>query len=119
MITQQVVGVAGVVGTVLAYALYKSWQLKQARKITAKLEVEKQQQAVEIERRKVEVKHAHISRQNYEKVARSSASDVDNRLHQHGYFRDDHGLHGVHSDLPEPCGHSGDETSSACTQSDL
>ncbi|HDL5269501.1 TPA: DUF2681 domain-containing protein [Mannheimia haemolytica] len=107
MITQQIAGVVGVVSTILAYAFYKSWQLKQERKLTATLKAEKQQQAVEIQQK-------HVS-----ETRRIQPSAIDEQLHQHGYFRDDNGLHGVRSDLPEPCGHNGNETPSACTQSDL
>lgn len=119
MITQQIAGIVGVVGTLLAYGLFKGWQLKQARKLNAQLEAEKQQQAVEIQRKNVEVKNAKIQQKNTQHTHRIQPSAVDEQLHQHGYFRDDHGLHGVRSDLSEPCGHTGNETSSACSQSDL
>ncbi|EEY12051.1 DUF2681 domain-containing protein [Mannheimia haemolytica] len=119
MITQQIVGVVGVVSTILAYAFYKSWQLKQERKLTATLKAEKQQQAVEIQQKNAEVKNAKIQQKHVSETRRIQPSAIDEQLHQHGYFRDDNGLHGVRSDLPEPCGHAGNETPSACTQSDL
>ncbi|MEG9490748.1 DUF2681 domain-containing protein [Mannheimia indoligenes] len=119
MITQQIVGFLGVIGTVIAYAFFKGWQLKQERKKTATLEAEKQQQAVEIQQKNAEVKNAKIQQKHVNETRRIQPSAVDEQLHQHGYFRDDHGLHGVRSDLSEPCRHVGDETASACTQSDL
>ena len=119
MITQQIVGFLGVIGTVLAYALFKGWQLKQERKKTVALEAEKQQQAVEIQQKNAEVKNAQIQQKHVSETHRIQPSAVDERLHQHGYFRDDHRLHGVQPDLSEPCRHGGDETPSACTQSDL
>lgn len=119
MITQQIVGFLGVIGTVLAYAFFKGWQLKQERKKTATLEAEKQQQAVEIQQKNAEVKNAQIQQKYVNKTRHIQPSAVDEQLHQHGYFRDDHGLHGVRSDLSEPCRHVEDKTASACTQSDL
>ncbi|EFM88696.1 Protein of uncharacterised function (DUF2681) [Actinobacillus pleuropneumoniae] len=119
MITQQIVGFIGVIGTVIAYAFFKGWQLKQERKKTAALEAEKQQQAVEIQQKNAEVKNAQIQQKHVSETRRIQPSAVDERLYQHGYFRDDHRLHGVQPDLSEPCRHGGDETPSACTQSDL
>lgn len=119
MITQQIVGFIGVIGTVIAYAFFKGWQLKQERKKTAALEAEKQQQAVEIQQKNAEVKNAQIQQKHVSETRRIQPSAVDERLHQHGYFRDDHRLHGVQPNLSEPCRHGGDETPSACTQSDL
>ncbi len=119
MITQQIAGVVGVVSTILAYAFYKGWQLKQERKKTATLEAEKQQQAVEIQQKNAEVKNAKIYQKHNENVTRATSRNVDEQLHRHGYFRDDLGLHGVRSDLSEPCRYDGNETSSACSQSDL
>lgn len=119
MITQQIVGFIGVIGTVLAYTLFKGWQLKQERKKTAILEAEKRQQAVEIQQKTAEVKNAKIQQKHISETRLIRPDDVDERLHQHGYFRDDHGLHGIRSDLSEPCRHVGDETASACAQSDL
>ncbi|EER47753.1 hypothetical protein AM305_06191 [Actinobacillus minor NM305] len=119
MMTQQIVGFAGVIGTVLAYAFFKGWQLKQERKKTAILEAEKQQQAVEIQQKNAEVKNAQIQQKHVNETRRIQPSAVDEQLHQHGYFRDEHRLHSVQSDLSEPCRHGGNETPSACTQSDL
>lgn len=119
MITQQIVGFIGVIGTVIAYAFFKGWQLKQERKKTAALEAEKQQQAVEIQQKNAEVKNAQIQQKHVSETRRIQPSAVDEQLHQHGYFRDDYRLHGVQPDLSEPCRHVGDETASACTQSDL
>ena len=119
MITQQIVGFLGVIGTVLAYALFKGWQLKQERKKTAALEAEKQQQAVEIQQKNAEVKNAQIQQKHVSETRRIQPSAVDERLHQHGYFRDDHRLHSVRADLPQSSRYDGDETSSAGSQSDL
>lgn len=116
---QQILGVIGVIAAILSYALFKGWQLKRERKKNAILQAEKQQQAVEIEQKKAEVKYAYISKKNNEKVTRSSASDIDDKLQQHGYFRDNNRLHGVQSDLSEPCGYAGNETSDSCSQSDF
>ena len=119
MITQQIVGFLGVIGTVLAYALFKGWQLKQERKKTAALEAEKQQQAVEIQQKNAEVKNAQIQQKHVSETRRIQPSAVDERLHQHGYFRDDDRLHGIRADLPKSSRYDGDEASGAGSQSDL
>ena len=119
MITQQIVGFLGVIGTVLAYALFKGWQLKQERKKTAALEAEKQQQAVEIQQKNAEVKNAQIQQKHVSETRRIQPSAVDEQLHAHGYFRDDDRLHGVRADLPKSSGYDGNEASSTGAQSDL
>lgn len=119
MMLQQIISFAAVVGTLLAYVLYKGWELKKERAKNARLEAEKAQKEAKIQQQKVEVKNAQIQQKHVSETRRIQPDDVDERLHQHGYFRDDHRLHGVQPDLSEPCGHNGNETPSACTQSDL
>lgn len=119
MITQQIVGFIGVIGTVLAYALFKGWELKKERAKNASLEAEKAEKEAKIQQQKAEVKNAKTQQKHTQNTARISSHAVDEQLHQHGYFRDDHRLHSVRSDLSEPCRHNGNETASACAQSDL
>lgn len=119
MILQQIISFAAVVGSLLAYILYKGWELKKERAKNARLEAEKAQKEAKFQQKNAEVKNAKTQQKHTQNTARISSHAVDERLHQHGYFRDDHRLHGVQPDLSEPCRHGGDETPSACTQSDL
>lgn len=119
MILQQIISFAAVVGSLLAYILYKGWELKKERAKNARLEAEKAQKEAKFQHKNAEVKNAQIQQKHVSETRRIQPDDVDERLHQHGYFRDDHRLHSVQPDLSEPCRHAGDETPSACTQSDL
>lgn len=119
MIVDQIIPLAVLAGSVVSFVGYKSWQVSRERKKNAQLTAENAQKQAEIQAQKTEIKNAQVKQKNHDDVKRSNASAVDQQLHAHGYFRDDNGLHGVRSDLPEPCGHNGNETPSACTQSDL
>lgn len=120
MMLQQIISFAAVVGTLLAYILYKGWELKKERAKNARLEAEKAQKEAKIQQQKVEVKNAKTQQKHTQNTARISSNAVDMQLHQHGYFRDDgHGLHGVSSAVSKQGGYSGDQASDTGSQSDL
>lgn len=116
----------GVVAAVVVAGGYLFYKFRKANReidrlfaTVNRLEAEKAEKEAKIQQQKAEVKNAKTQQKHTQNTARISSHAVDEQLHQHGYFRDDHRLHGVQSDLSKPYRHGGDETPSACTQSDL
>lgn len=112
--------ILGVIGAVC----YQFWlarrTIEQLSKTNASLEQTKQKQAVEIQTKNVEIKNAQIQRKNSQSVKRSNATDVDQQLQQHGWFRAEDSGHGVPSvspDLPKPSRHGGDQAADTDSQS--
>ncbi|WP_053067772.1 DUF2681 domain-containing protein [Muribacter muris] len=124
MMTLIISVVAGVVILfgVMAYKVRQANQtIEKMFDTQAKLTAQNQQQAVEIQTKKAEIKNAQIKRKNDDEVKRSNAPSVDQRLHDHGWFRaedNDNGLSGVRADLRQSRGHDRDETSDTGSQSD-
>lgn len=117
---QQIISFAAVVGTLLAYVLYKGWELKKERAKNARLEAEKAEKEAKIQQQKAEVKNAKTQQKHTQNTARISSHAVDEQLHQHGYFRDDgYGMHSVPPAVSKPSGHGGDQASDTGSQSDL
>lgn len=118
-------GVGVLVLIAVSVAVYK---IRKASKEIDRLINDKQalieqasKQAVVIEQKKAEVRHANTFRKNAESTRRSSGEHIDEQLQQQGWFRadDDHRVQCVRTDLSSTCGHAGNETSDTGTQSDL
>ena len=117
--------IIALIAIITGFVGYKLWsagrEIERVLKVNASLEQENQQQKAEIAAKKVEVKHASISRHNHETVARSDAISVDGQLHTHNWFRakdSGNGLSGVSQNLSKPSRHDGNETSDSGSQSD-
>lgn len=68
------------------------WLWYRAERLTKRnrqLQAENQQQAAVIQQKTAEVKNAEIYKQNQQITQHSSAGDIDEQLHDKGYFRDD------------------------------
>lgn len=113
-----------VVGLGVVFVWFKlckaSREIDRLFRTNASLESQVLRQKAEIQRKERELKNAQTKRKNDEMVKPMPAAAVDDQLHAKGYLRDDSvGLSGVQPDLSKPCGHDGNETSGACSQSDL
>lgn len=122
LIISVVAGVVILFG-VMAYKVRQANQtIEKMFDTQAKLTAENQQQTVEIQTKKAEIKNAQIKRKNDDEVKRSNVASVDQQLHDYGWFRaedHDNGLSGVRADLRQSSGHDRDETSDTGSQSDI
>ncbi|MGX2948575.1 DUF2681 domain-containing protein [Frederiksenia canicola] len=110
---------------IVAVVAYKLWsanrEIERVLRVNADLEQTNQQQKAEIQTKKAEIKNAQIKQKNHDDVKRSNASNVDQQLQQHGWFRAEdsgHGLPSVQPDLPKPSRHGGDQAADTGSQSD-
>lgn len=121
--------IAGFVASFAVVASYTYYQSRRAKNeierllnTVNRLEAEKKQQAVEIQRKNAEANNAKTQQKHVQSAARISPTDVDEQLYQHGWFRDadhHHGLHGVPPAVSKQSGHGGDQASDTGSQSDL
>ena len=120
-----ILAIITVIAIVVAFIACKLWSAKKeverVLKVNTSLEQKNQQQAVEIQTKKAEIKNAQIKQKNQNDVKRSNASSVDQQLHAHNWFREDgsgDGVSGVQSNLSKPSGYGRNETSDSGSQSD-
>lgn len=88
MITQKIVVMSGLIGTVASYIAYQAWQVRSARKKNAELAEQNAKQQTTIQTQKEVIKNGQIKQKHADNVRRSSTSNVDEQLHSKGYFRD-------------------------------